>query len=162
MPWTEQQDKALQNAVASLHGKGRQGYWVEVAKLVFGGGSRAQAQACQQRWVNYADPSIVKTALTEDEKVTILNMNDRAYTVSCMASSLTGRTQNQVKSWIRSKKRQKEMLQLDEHKKRQKLDDMQKEAEKTKRSEEKTKRSEEKTKRSEEKKQGEQQAAREK
>jgi hypothetical protein len=87
--WTDEEDDLLRQVV-------RNGYehWGKVAEKMPGRTSKQ----CRERWANYLDPSLLKTAFSPGEDDLLLRLQgEMGNKWACIARQLPGRTENSVK-----------------------------------------------------------------
>ncbi|XP_040873797.1 myb-related protein Zm38 [Glycine max] len=95
-PWSKEEDELLINYI-NLHG---QGNWKSIPKAA---GLLRCGKSCRLRWTNYLRPDLKKGNFTEEESNLIIHLHSLLGNKwSQIATSLPGRTDNEIKNYWKS------------------------------------------------------------
>eukprot|EP00253_Pinus_taeda_P015843 PITA_15843 len=106
-PWTVQEDMQLIRYINS-HGEGR---WPFLAKAA---GLNRTGKSCRLRWINYLRPDLKRSKITPQEERLIIKLHRRwGNRWSRIAQNLSGRTDNEIKNYWRTRIKKRLNLQAE-------------------------------------------------
>nr|QSD99540.1 MYB family transcription factor [Melilotus albus] len=105
-PWTLEEDDLLIKHIAN-HSEGRWNF------LAMSSGLRRTGKSCILKWLNYLKPDIKSENLTPEEKFLIFELRSKwGNEWSRIAQNLTGRTDNEIKNYWRTCRKQASRLKF--------------------------------------------------